>query len=56
MGPHGTNVKQERMRGEERNLAKLEMEDTSERLPASLERTSALLVQHSAMLGIEGKG
>lgn len=32
MRPHGTSVKLESMRGEERNLAKLEMEDGSERL------------------------
>lgn len=38
------------MRGEERNLAKLEMENFSERLLASLERAGALLVRPSAML------
>lgn len=42
--PHGTSVKQERMRGEERDLAKLETEDFSERLFASLERAGAVLV------------
>lgn len=34
MRPHGTSVKQESVRGEERNLATLEMRDVSERLQA----------------------
>lgn len=44
MRPHSTSVKQESMRGKKRNLAKLEMEDFSERLLASLERAGAVLV------------
>lgn len=44
MRSHSASVKQESMRGEERNLAKLEMEDFSERLLASLERADAVLV------------